>query len=190
MDLAPPGLLQRVFYQEETAALERLQADLDAATAKVEEYTEENGGDEGLLSEVVNDKGKVIKTTARSRLQGLDSEDDEERSAVEQVLALVEAETSATTAVKKARTSLDSLVLAKYAELGEDEIRKVVVDDKWSSSLESSITSEIVSVGASLSRRIKVVEERYAEPLPSLEESVSKSGDAVEQHLKRMGLEW
>ena len=41
-----------------------------------------------------------------------------------------------------------------------------------------------------LANRVKELEERYAEPLPALEESVEALSEKVAGQLKAMGLEW
>jgi type I restriction enzyme M protein len=37
---------------------------------------------------------------------------------------------------------------------------------------------------------VKLIEERYAEPLPEIENSVEDLSDAVEEHLRAMGIQW
>jgi type I restriction enzyme M protein len=37
---------------------------------------------------------------------------------------------------------------------------------------------------------VKELEERYAEPLPQITQSVEQLSDIVAQHLRAMGLEW
>ena len=41
-----------------------------------------------------------------------------------------------------------------------------------------------------LASRIKELDERYAEPLPQLEAEVEALSSKVDEHLKRMGLDW
>lgn len=191
MDLVPPHLLERAFYESESTELERLREVLDAATSEFADFTEEHGGDEGLLSEVASDKGKVTKTAARARLRELGSkDDDEEHAVVEKALSLIEAEATAKAAEKKAVAELDATVHARYADLTEEEIRQIVVMDKWMTSIRETVLSEIMGIRTSITKRIKTIEERYGTPLPRLEEALTASRIRVEGHLKQMGLEW
>jgi len=45
-------------------------------------------------------------------------------------------------------------------------------------------------MGQQLASRVKDLEERYAEPLPQISQSVDVLSAKVAEHLKAMGLEW
>ncbi len=88
------------------------------------------------------------------------------------------------------RSALDAAVFAQYPKLTEDDIKTLVVDDKWQGTLKNAIASEIERVTQQLANRVKMLEERYAEPLPRLVQEVEMLSSKVEAHLKRMGLVW
>ena len=83
---------------------------------------------------------------------------------------------------------LHAKVAAKYGNLTEDEIRILVIGDKWGASLKNAILAVVERLAGELVDRVGVLEERYAEPLPELERRVEDHGAKVEGHLKRMGL--
>lgn len=66
----------------------------------------------------------------------------------------------------------------------------MVVDDKWQATLKSAIASEIERVTQQLANRVKTLEERYAEPLPQLVQEVEELSSKIEEHLRRMRLDW
>jgi len=66
----------------------------------------------------------------------------------------------------------------------------LVVDDKWQATLKSAIASEIERVTQQLANRVKTLEERYAEPLPQLVQEVEELSSKIEEHLRRMRLDW
>ena len=99
-----------------------------------------------------------------------------------------EAEAKAAKAVKEAQARLDEQVLARYAALTEAEIKTLVVEDKWFTSIRGAIEGEVQRLTQQLAGRVKELEERYARPLPELEREVEVFGVKVEGHLKRMGL--
>ena len=190
MDLVPPALVVARYFAAEHAALERFQAEQDAAAHEFEAFVEEHAGEEGLLSDVVNDKGKVVKAGVKCRLKAiqLEPEDGEERAALRRCLALIEAESSAGKAVKDARAKLDQRVLARYAMLSESEIKTLVVEDKWFAAIMEAVEDEMQRLTRQLARRVKELEERYAQTLPELEREAENFGAKVEGHLKRMGI--
>lgn len=81
-------------------------------------------------------------------------------------------------------------VFTQYPKLTENEIKTLVVDDKWHATLKAAISAEIGRVTQQLANRVKVLEERYAEPLPELVQAVERLSSRVEEHLRKMGLEW
>lgn len=78
----------------------------------------------------------------------------------------------------------------QYPKLSNDEIKTLIVNDKWLATLESNIVAEIERVTQQMANRVKELEERYSEPLPTITQSVENLSDKVAGHLKAMGLEW
>lgn len=191
MDLVPPALVSRAFFPADEAALEELRVKAESASSVLEEYVEENSGDEGLLSDAASDKGKVTKAGVRAALKALGTSADlaETRDALERCERLIDAESEANKALKIAQAALDEKVLARYARLTEAEVKDIAVQLKWLATIQEAAEAEVTRVTASLAGRVKELEERYADPLPSLERSVDALSKKVATHLKRMGLE-
>jgi type I restriction enzyme M protein len=105
-------------------------------------------------------------------------------------LRLVDAETRAKNAHKAAADALNRAVLARYPDLTEEEIKTLVVDDKWFAAVEEDVRDEIERVAQTVAGRVKALEERYAEPLPDLVAEVESLTEKVERHLEEMGLSW
>lgn len=191
-DLIPPNLIIARFFADKQAHIDELQADLDAISQALEALIEEHSGEEGLLSEAQTDAGKVTKATVAARSKELkgDASAKEERAVLKQCLDRFDREATAKKAVKDAQTALDEAVFAQYPKLTEDEIKTLVVDDKWQATLKAAIQAEIERVTQQLANRVKTLEERYAEPLPQLVQDVETLSKKVGNHLKKMGLEW
>jgi len=105
-------------------------------------------------------------------------------------LELIDQEKTKDAAVNAGSKALDEMVFAQYQKLTEDEIKALVVEDKWHATLKAAITAEIERVTQQLANRVKDLEERYAEPLPNLVQSVADLSSRVEEHLQQMGLTW
>ena len=103
-------------------------------------------------------------------------------------LELITVEAKKKKAYKQALCSLHESVIAKYAELTEGEIKTLVVKDKWLSSLQFSVESEIQQLAQKLTGRVKELEERYAQTLPELEHQVEVCNAKVKEHLKKIGM--
>lgn len=187
-ELIPPALIVARFFAAEQAKVDTLQSLLDSASQELETYLEENSGEDGLLNDALNDKDKVTKATVTARLKL--ATDADEKAALKQAKKLFDAEAEAKKALKDAQEALDLAVFKQYPQLSIDEIKSLIVDDKWLASLESNIVAEIERVTQQLANRVKELEERYSEPLPALTQSVEHLSDKVAGHLKAMGLEW
>src|SRR5690606_35888937 len=129
------------YFAKEQSELDELQSQLDEVSQQIEELTEENGGDEGLLSEVTTDSGKVSKPLVTTRVREIKNspDDAEELGVLQKFLELNEKESGIKKQIKTAEEKLDQQLLAKYHSLTEDEIKQLVVDDKWLATLESLV---------------------------------------------------
>lgn len=187
-DIVRPELVIARYFASHKAELDDLQATYEEATQALETFVEENSGEEGLIEEAKNDKGKVSQKGIKDRLK--EANDADEIAALKQCLGLVAAESKAKSAVKAAQDALDELVFKKIPDIPEDEIKDIVVNAKWFESVEAQIIEEIERVTQNLANRVKTLEQRYSRTLPSLNDEVSKYTDLVEGHLKEMGLSW
>ncbi|MCW9685586.1 type I restriction-modification system subunit M [Proteus mirabilis] len=187
-ELIPPALIVARYFADEQTKIDTLQSKLDSASQELETYLEENSGDDGLLNEALNDKDKVTKATVTARLKI--ATDPDEKSALKQAQKLFDNEANAKKALKKAQDALDLAVFKQYPKLSIDEIKNLIVDDKWLATLQSNIEAEIERVTQQLANRVKELEERYNEPLPAITKSVEDLNEKVAGHLKAMGLEW
>lgn len=187
-ELISPTLIVARYFADEQAKVDALQSKLDSASQELEIYLEENGGDDGLLNDAVNDKDKVTKATVTTRLKVATNAD--EKAALKQAKKLFDCEADAKKALKEAQDALDLAVFKQYSKLSIDEIKSLIVDDKWLATLESNLIAEIERITQQLANRVKELEERYSEPLPMIMQSVTSLSDKVAGHLKAMGLEW
>ncbi len=105
-------------------------------------------------------------------------------------LRLVDAESRAKAAHRAASDELTRDVISRYAKLTEEEIKALVIEDKWMASVERGVREETDRVARTVAGRVRVLEERYAEPLPELAAEVESLSKRVEEHLRKMGVEW
>ena len=199
MDLIPPTLIVARYFTELQETIEMLQTKQATAVSALEEFVEEHTGEDGLLADALNDSGNITASSMKVRLKTLtpdlmthhetEDSDDEERDVLEQCLSLLDVKSKADKAVKEAQLELDEQVLSYYATLTEDEIKTLVVEDKWLSSVQSAIAGEVQRLTQALMERVQELEERYENPLPDLEQDVETFSVRVVEHLREMGME-
>lgn len=192
-DIIPPALIVARYFAAEQAAIEMLEAEVSAIEQQMEELREEHGGEEGLLAEVMED-GKIAKGAVTDRLKEIKSVraelvEAQEREALVAYLFLIEQEAVSGKKVKDAQKALDIQVFTKYGELGENEIKALVVDDKWLAAITAAVQGELERVSQTLTGRIKILAVRYAMPLPELAAKAEELSAKVEAHLLKMGFQ-
>ncbi len=192
MDLIPPSLIVARYFADEKAAIDELELKLEEITRVLEEFTEENSGDEGLLEDAKTDKGNLTKTSVTARIKEIqdNSDFDDEMQILVEALKLLEQQAEISKSIKEAQAKLDEQTLAQYNALSVEDIKSLVVHDKWFVSLRSAISGELERIIQKLAGRVKELEERYAEPLPELTSQVDEYSSKVETHLVEMGMKW
>ena len=194
-DLVPAALLIDRYFVAERDAIAAVEAELAALEQQLDEMREEQSGEDGLLAEVIEGEGERQKITAKAvkaRLKeiGKSPDDAEERQALETYADLLDQQADAKTKLKAAQDELETKIDAKYPKLTEDDIKTLVVDDKWLSTIVAAVQGELDRVSHTLTGRISQLAERYATPLPQIIDDVETLAARVDEHLKKMGAAW
>ncbi|MEA4857662.1 MAG: type I restriction-modification system subunit M [Solidesulfovibrio sp.] len=187
-DLVPKALVVARFYAKEQQVVDKLAADLEGVSARLAELEEEHGGEDGAFSEL----DKVNKANVAARLREIkgDKEAKEEAAVLNAWGKLNKQEADLKKQLKEHEDMLDGWVYRKYPKLTEDEVKALVVDDKWLAALGAAIHGEMDRVSQALTRRVKELAERYETPLPALTQQVAELEERVNGHLERMGFAW
>ncbi len=209
-DLISPSLLIARYFAIEKEAIEKLEADTEELARQMEEMREEHTGEDGLLQEVLDEKGKVSRTLLVERMKELEQPakvaaepkdiyvpkisngpaEDDELTVLRDYASLIEREAEANRKLNDGQKALDVKVVAKYGALSVDEIKTLLVDDKWLATLAADVQTELDRVSQALTGRIKQLAERYTTPLPTITEEVGRLSSRVDGHLRKMGFVW
>ena len=192
VDLIPEHLVIARWFAKEQAQVDALEAERDALTLELEELIEEHGADDGPLEEARNDKGKVTAKAVKERLRETCGEEDadDERTVLEKLQALFDKEAAAGRKLKDAQKALAAKVAAHYGRLTVDEVKVLVIDDKWFSELEFRVAEEQDRVSSALTSRVQQLADRYVLPVAALSADCQRLASVVDAHLSRMGFVW
>jgi len=191
--LIPPSLIIQEYFQQEQTVIDKLQSKQDTVVSEMEELREENSGEDGLLTEAMNDKGNISKATLKSRFKEIgkrNKENAEEYDLLKKYEKLMAKETKLKVDIKQALVELEIKIINQYPKLSINEIKTIVVDKKWMATIESKIKTEMDAISHRLTERIKELAERYETPLPKITNDVADLTSKVENHLKKMGYAW
>jgi type I restriction enzyme M protein len=190
-DLLPSIILINRYFISERDTIESLQTKFTDVEQKLQDMREENNSEDGLLLDVIEGEGDKQKITAKSvkaRLKEInkDSNFSDEYKVLQDYSALLEEQTDVKNKLKIAQDELNTKLDNKYTELKEEEIKKLVTEDKWLTWLSTTIQRELDRVSQTLASRVRELAERYATPLPMLSQEVEKLTAKVEEHLKKI----
>lgn len=190
-DLVPKSLAIDRYFLTDKNTIAQLEADKEAIASQLLEMEEEQSGDDGYFA----DYDKVNKANAQKRLKEIDKglfakDNVEEIKLLKQYLKFIDDQASITTKIKESSAELDKRVINHYKSLTEDEIKLLVVDDKWMVSIERSVNGEMERISQSLTQRIKELVERYEITMPLQTIEVADLESKVNTHLQKMGFVW
>jgi len=197
--LIPPKLMIQEYFAKEQKDIDDLEVQAETLNANMEELREENGGEEGLLNNAIDDKGKISKANLAKAIKELDVRNEENAEEYDMLAVykkLMDDEGDIQSKIKTAKVELEQLVIAQYPQLSIDEIKTIVVEKKWIANMEQRIRTEMDNISHRLTQRIKELADRYETSLPQLMETLyGKEGreglsTKVENHLKQMNFKW
>ncbi|MDI6804664.1 MAG: type I restriction-modification system subunit M [Bacteroidota bacterium] len=199
--LIPPALIIQEYFVKEQKAIDDLETQAETLTAKMDELREEygstgspqSGGEDGLLANAIDDKGKISKGNLQKAIKELgkrNADNAEEYDMLNQYKKLMDDEAEVQTKIKVTNADLEKKVIAQYPKLSIDEIKSIVVEKKWMRSMEHRIRTEMDNISHRLTQRIKELAERYETPLPQQNKEVKDLEEKVNTHLKKMGFVW
>lgn len=113
--LIPREIIEAVYFADELAAINELMEQSAALEAELDEMREEESGDEGLLKDVLNDKGDSIpKANLNKRLKELDAK---------KTSAVMDAMTRLVALFDEGKTNEMETLIREMLELAEFDIR-------------------------------------------------------------------
>lgn len=188
----PKKLIIENYFPEKKGEIDRLENERDEVICLMEELKDEHGGDEGLLNEVINDKGNITKSDLHKRIKEIENDKDlaDELEVLQQYEKLITKEATYNTEIKNAVAALNKLVYYQYDKMSIEEIKDLLVAKKWCRAIFYGIDAIYSAISHRLTNRIVELVERYEETLPHIEVEVADYETKVKSHLERMGFVW
>ena len=198
-ELIPKQLLIDRYFSKQWEQIQQLEIETESQDSKLDELVEEHAGEDGLLTEVTNDKGNVSKGNVTKRVKQIkkeykpaalknEPEIAEELALLEQYLDIAATGSKVDKQIKAAETKLEKGLLEKYGELTEDDVKALVVDDKWIETVGTQIDRELIEISQSLANRTAELSGRYKTSLPILTERVEEISRRTQKHLEALAI--
>jgi len=185
-DLIPKHYIVARYFAAQQQAVDATTTKLEAASSALAEFEEEHSGEDMALAGF--DKINAAQVKDRIREIGDDKEAVDELAVLKQWLELSAKEVALKKQLKEQEAALDKAAYEKYPQLATDEIKELVVEDKWLAAVQAAIVSEVERVSQALTARVRELALRYESPLSVLMEEVDALSAKVDAHLHKMGV--
>ncbi|WRA05954.1 N-6 DNA methylase [Helicobacter pylori] len=180
-DLIPKNLIKQRFFEQETKELEELENALNEKEANFEEFIEEHSNEEGLFYEL-----KINESVLKKELKN--ATDSEDKKILKTALELLEAKNKALKMKNKAHEELELKAFHQYKNLELNEIKDLIIQDKWLNSLKNALENKILKRINALTSALNGIISSYSNSLLELDKEVKESESKVLEHLKDLGL--
>ncbi|MGL2618547.1 type I restriction-modification system subunit M [Helicobacter pylori] len=180
-DLIPKHLIKQRFFEKEAKELEGLENALNEKEALLDEFIEEHSNEEGLF-----DGLKINESVLKKELKN--ATDLEDKQILKTALELLEAKNKALKMKNKAYEELELKAFHQYKNLEINEIKDLIIQDKWLNSLKNALENKILKrINAFISALNEIISS-YSNSLLELDKEVKESESKVLEHLKDLGL--
>ncbi|WP_187891069.1 type I restriction-modification system subunit M [Helicobacter pylori] len=180
-DLIPKHLIKRRFFEKELMELEELENALNEKEALLDEFIEEHSNEEGLF-----DGLKINESVLKKELKN--ATDLEDKQILKTALEWLEAKNKALKMKNKAYEELELKAFHQYKNLEINEIKDLIIKDKWLNSLKNALENKIQKrINAFISTLNEIISS-YSNSLLELDKEVKESESKVLEHLKDLGL--
>ncbi|GAA8221462.1 hypothetical protein HpDR153_04360 [Helicobacter pylori] len=180
-DLIPKNLIKQRFFEKETKELEELENALNEKEALLDEFIEEHSNEEGLFEGL-----KINESVLKKELKN--ATDLEDEKILKTALKWLEAKNKALKMKNKAYEELELKAFHQYKNLEINEIKDLIIKDKWLNSLKNALENKIQKrINAFISALNEIISS-YSNSLLELDKEVKESESKVLEHLKDLGL--
>ncbi|WP_120957738.1 type I restriction-modification system subunit M [Helicobacter pylori] len=200
-DLIPKNLIKQRFFEKETKELEALENALNEKEALLDEFIEEHSNEEGLFDglkineSVLKKELKNATDLEDKQILKTDLEDKqilktdlEDKQILKTALEWLEAKNKALKMKNKAYEELELKAFHQYKNLEINEIKDLIIKDKWLNSLKNALENKIQKrINAFISTLNEIISS-YSNSLLELDKEVKESESKVLEHLKDLGL--
>ena len=185
----PSSIIVKAFLSKEADSLAKAEIDLELISEELNEFYENNSGDEDLISDYFNAKGRIVKKDLTAAFKD-ETADKEVIVLLNQYKALMEKEDSLKEVEKKLEEELTTKVIEKYKNLDERTAKKLIVEDKWIEAVSAVVYGQLDQLIQTFAKRLNELEERYKEPLPLIQKKREEISENVRDHLQLIGIKW
>lgn len=185
-DLLPVPIVIDEYFAKEKQLISASEEVLSDKENLLNELLEEHA--EETFDEANFADNKLTDGNIKKRIKALDKKSDADEIAIlTQYLKLKEDISLTKKTLKTLKYDLLTALTVKYANLTEDDIKRLVIEKKWFAALSDRLDSEMQRIGQQLTSKVSALAKRYAQTLPEIDAEIADLEAKVAAHLKQMG---
>lgn len=187
--LIPKELIIERYFAKEADDISRLEEHINSIENNISQMEDDYGSEGEVLFDFY--EGEKIKSANVDKVVKKKNKDNsytqEEFDVLVAYSGFNKELKDANKQLKDLKLAIDTLARNKIKELTEQEIKEIVINDKWSRSIFDGIDSLYIRISHGLANRILELAERYEDTLFEIEEDVDKYENQVKEHLRKLG---
>jgi len=178
-DLLPVEIVIDEYFSKQLREIETAKGKYEELLANIDSHLEEN-------AEFFEEFDKVNESAVKKALNNKWI-DKATKAVFEKYVSLCAQKKPMAEDLAKKQATLTDMVMDKYEELTEDEIKTLVVKRKWTRTVVSRCEADMDAITQGIASAVTELVERYETPLPRIESDVEDLEEEVKGFLKEMG---
>ncbi len=188
-DLLPINIVIGKYFDKKKSKINELTAERESLEADYATFLEEHEEEFSELDKATIANVKKVLKSDEEEKDASKKLDAETKKIFEKCVKLDERLTKVKSDLKDAVAELTKLVVEKYKQLTEEEVKSLVVDQKWMQTITSRLKNEMSSVVQSITDSVSTLSQRYAFTLADANAQVNDLESQVMASLAQMGFE-
>lgn len=187
--LIPKNLVIEKYFIKEEDDISKLEEHINAIESNISQMEDDYGSEGEILFDFY--EGEKIKSANVDKVVKKKNKDNsytkEEFDVLVAYSRFNKELKDANKQLKDLKQALDTLARNKMRVLTDQEIKEIVINNKWSRSIYDGIDSLYTRISHGLANRILELAERYEDTLFEIEDGVKKYENQVKEHLRKLG---
>jgi type I restriction enzyme M protein len=186
-ELLPARILVDRYFPS-ARGIEVLEAEIASMEEQLVQAAEEQGSEGGPLEDVFDDTGKPDRRALATRLAETagDEGSKDENEQLEELSSLIAGLADSKTRLRAARLVLDAGLADHYGAILEDDVRTLVVQQKWLQAIHHRVLDEIRGCLDTLVSRLTGLAIRYEKPFPEIVSEAQTMAQRTYGHLQEL----
>lgn len=187
-DLLPVDIVVHKFFDSEYKAIMQVRSEIEQLQNRADQLAEDNPEafvdffEDGKFSE------SIVKKEVTAFKKGTSEGTDYMNALWKQYLSIYTEKKEKASNEKSLVAVLTKQVIAKYNSQTEDDVRSLVIYDKWKATIMQRAEAELARINQKMRTDVLALVDRYAHTLTEIDSRVNELRDKVNAHLAAMGI--